>query len=89
MTSDEGGGNALDGFVHYKLSDELDAWGVKDSDDSTDGNGKTDPAIMGQPIEVLLAGDTDWNNAIRCRVWNRLVQAGKVKLAVRGINEET
>jgi hypothetical protein len=86
--SEEGSYKRLDGLVRYKLTDEPDSWGVKDSDDPGDDNGKTEPAIMGQVIEVLLAGGTDWDNAIRCRVRNRVVIAGMVRLNVGGEFEE-
>lgn len=74
-TSEQGSYDITTGTVRFKKSLEPTAWG-------------TDIAIIGQMVEVLLAGETDWDEAVRVRVNNRLVMAGAVRLTVIGEFDE-
>lgn len=65
--TDEGMYNLESATARYASADEPDAWG-------------TNRAIMGQPVEMLLHGDTDWDEARKLRVANRKVFAGGVRL---------
>ena len=87
--SEQGNYNSKECIVRYKLADEPDEWGIKlDGDETTPGTGKTNPAIMGDLIDVLLPGDTEWDDAVRARVQNRIVMAGMVRLNLIGEHEE-
>lgn len=76
--SEEGVYNRIEGNVHYAKTDEPSGWGEI----------VATPAIMGQLVEVLLPGYTDWDDAVKVRVTNRLVMASKVRLSVVGEFDE-
>jgi len=72
LTTDQGASDDIDGVVRYKASLEPAAW-------------KASLAIMGEVIKILGPGeDADAVDAVwyRCRVANRKVVAGAVRLSV-------
>jgi len=80
--TEQGNPLAVDGDVRYKLTDEPEAW-------NQDEDGNRYPTIIGQTIEVLFPGDTDWTTeALTLRVFGRVASAGAVRLRVRGEFEE-
>lgn len=68
---------ARQGIMRYKKTDEPSAW--------SEGEGIL--AIMGELVDVMLPGETEWDNATTLRVRNRLEQAGMVRLDVQAVNE--
>lgn len=88
--TEQGAGTSKEGNVRYKLADEPAAWSVKDAGDNvTPGAGRSEPAIMGAKVDVLLPGYTDWDDAVTCRVNNRIAMAGAVRLSVVALYEES
>ena len=86
--SEQGQYRAIAGSVRFKKSLEPAAWGKISKDD--DEGEKVEIPIIGDLVEILLPGDTSWDedSPIKARVNNRLVMAGAVRLDVVAEFEE-